>query len=383
MSKEQRTLSRREFLIGMLGGSAGALALLYAPDGFAWLMGEPLQEPEQEIPYPYGGWLETMVSDRAAFIKIDGGHQDYLRDMSLKNPVLRSALKPLYDDLLYSPRSSPPLLGDVFRQHITNAETTLVAHANTLLAGVEVQNAPSLENIVHVALFTMAAIYSPYLERSDVQKILGNNDLKVPDEAKGSLWIDYDGNRVPRVFSVDKIECGSAADQILRCDGMDKTVHLIQHLFLKYQYLYALRYGLQEKDHVTRLARFISEAGWNDEAKATILDTLGQIAWEFLESVDQLKKSATTDENGDVIDTGFFDPLVWLDFRANMVGAHYAGELTRGILTWDTLDRIVDEMNALTSKSDVPRDADDEESPVRIEEVPLFSGIVTKQNAYV
>ncbi|MBI4065211.1 hypothetical protein HY409_02490 [Candidatus Gottesmanbacteria bacterium] len=382
MSKEITTLSRREFLKGMLGGSAGALALLYTPDGLAWLMGEPLQEEEQEVPYPDGGWLETMVPDRAAFIKIDGGHQDYLRDMCLKNSVLRSALKPLYDDLLYLPRSSPPLLGDVFRQHLMNAETTLIAHANTLLAGVEVQHAPSLENIVHVALFTMAAIYSPYLTRSDVQEILEKSDLQIPEAQKGSLWIDYDGYRVPRIFPVDIKECGSAADQILRCGGMDKTVHLIQHLFLKYQYFYALRYGLQEKDRVTRLARFISKIGWSNEAKATILDTLGQFAWEFLESIDQIRSDATTDENGDLIDTGFFDPFVWQDFRANMVGAHYADELTRHTLAWDTIDKIVNEMNALTNASDVPHAGDDDTSIISIDEIPLFSAVYAGQNAY-
>ncbi len=152
------------------------------------------------IPIP--GWLETMIPafDRPPFIQLDNGHEQYLHKSSMRNPILKDILKQAYTDIFAENRTEPPLLGDIFQKHIDYAHHTLEGFARTITDRKvrDYEKKHRLENSVHIAMFTIAAVYSPYFRRNEIEKLLGE-PLSLPEAPSGSyLWFDFDANSIGR-----------------------------------------------------------------------------------------------------------------------------------------------------------------------------------------
>ena len=341
---EQRRFSRRNFLKLMVGTGLG----LAFGGNFA------LSTPDPEIPipvqYPGPGWLEARNS-RIPLVDIDQGHKEYLRNVCLNDPVFNDRtnntgiLRHAFTDLFLSATPlEPPRLGDVFRKHLRYAQERLEEVFPPTQYGE-----PTLENILHVAFFSFAAVHSPYFSRDEIQTEFGT-PLVVDGNDTSIWWFSYAYQNVPTVFPAPPSLCnGSIADQVYRCEGVDRTVHFAQHAVLAHIFSYALKHDLQEV--YTSMPRGVwayVSLGKDIGEKTRRLVSLAGTMWEVKETVDGVKGYTIIDEHGQLVVTGFFDPLVPYDFTANTLGLEIALALTddtRTVITGELIENAIDYLN--------------------------------------
>ncbi|MBI2617797.1 hypothetical protein HYW55_06700 [Candidatus Gottesmanbacteria bacterium] len=320
-------ITRRDFF--KLGGVAALTMLLGLKDS-----GEPI--PEQVRPYPQPGWLETAHPGRPDFINFSDGHANYLRHLSLNSPVLRHSLKAAYTDLFHDSFPNSPRLGNVFRQHLGYARGTL----SEIYPGFE----PSVENQVHVALFSMAAMLSPYFTFREIRDF--GVELNVPDGELDRFLrpLRSINGQLPHVYPVDVARCQSQLDAVARCIGGDRAIHFVQHLFLTSQYLYILRHGLREVQTLPGqpILQILYPSPF---MQAGITDVGAQVYWEAKETIDQLSGRINADVEAQDIATGFLDSHVREDFRANTAGLYAGILLSRQSLTENDVDWFCNYLN--------------------------------------
>lgn len=316
-------LSRRDFL------EVSALTLISLMGGWGswWAFQVPGREFETKIPYPNPGWLETRNPQRPQFVESNEGHKEYLKYMGKNDPLLNKILRTAFKDFFTSEKTENPhpLLGDAFTKHLEYARNGLKSDSTHLLT-----NEPSLENILHVAIFTFAAVYSPYFSKRELNEDFGV-DVKVEEDNDQIWWLSGAADKVPTVFPADPKFCDRGGKDVLfRCLGVDRAVHFAEHLFLAHQYFYSLNNQLQEARRIPNGARKIADLGRSREQQVRLLSFLGGNMWELKET---LGYDGTYDDQGNLIPTGYWDNLVQLDLRANALGANFAILLTKPGLT--------------------------------------------------
>lgn len=324
--------SRRDFL------KVSTLTLISLMGGWGswWAFQVPGREFEGKIPYPNPGWLETRNPHRPQFVESNEGHKEYLKFMGKNDPLLNGILKTAFQDFFSSAKedNTHPLLGDAFTKHVEYARNGLIRHFSHLKT-----EEPSLENILHVASFTFAAVYSPYFSKRELKDDFGV-EVKVEEEDDQIWWLVAAADKVPTVFPVDQKSCDrDGKDVLFRCSGVDRAVHFAEHLFLAHQYYYSLNNQLQEARRIPNAARIFAGLSRNPEEQARLLSFLGGNMWEFKETIGQDK---TFDNSGRIIPTGYWDSLVTMDLRANALGANFAIFLSQPGLTYIDLHKRLD-----------------------------------------
>lgn len=331
---ERFRLSRRRFL-NRLAGFCG-LAIT-AGLGASWSAEVgPVKMEAQPVDYPKPGWLETSLPDRPPFIVVDNGHKEYLRALCLGSPVLRDSLRRTYDRIFSGEYAVRPKVGDCLEDQMEDARLAI-----TRVFG---DSEPTTANIVHVAIATMAARFSPYITCQEA-KDLG---VAIPVSKSGGkcsilLHPVYE-SVLPYLFPVDPSTCHSAVDKRARCDGGDRTVHLSQHLFLSHQALYALCHNLPDIWRVPNGARLMVGLIRRDERKVKALDVLAQYVWEAEETRLFLTSGQSDygrDEFGKKVPSGFADTNVDKDFRANNLGLSVGLALSNDKITNDDLGNAI------------------------------------------
>lgn len=306
--QEQVHVSRRGFL--KLTLAIGGLA---AADWMRrWGISVPGSVDEEQRPFATPGWLETRNPNRPAFISANsGGHRDYVYYMTTQDPLLRDVCSRAFYDLEFR-ANGRPTVAESFTQHISYAMDEMK------------DKDPSINDIVHVAFFSFAALYSNFYTYGDVRHIFNVRDVHPEyDDRRDFSIYDYE-EHVPLVFK------DSAPRDI------DKVMHLANFGFLAHQFEYARLYGLQEAERIPRLAHAIASAGYSPEEEAEIIVFLGGVAWELYEmSVwvnDMVKHQKIV-----VADGGYFDPGIGTDLQANIIGLNLAKELTGERLTPESI----------------------------------------------
>lgn len=304
---EASRISRREFL--NLSFASGGLVLA---DWFGqWAFSVPGPIDEERRPFASPGWLETRNPDRPAFISADsGGHREYVHYMTTHDPLLRKVCSRVFHDLEYE--TYRPTLKESFTRHV-------------LYAADEMKDKdPSISDIVHVAFFTFAAVYSNFYTYGDVRHDFNvRDDHSDYDDRRDFSIYDYKNN-VPLVFKNSQPI------------DIDKVMHFANFAFVAHQFEYATLYGLQESSRVPRLAHTLASVGYSPEKQAEIMVFLGGLAWESYETgvwVNNMIKN-----NKFLVPVGgYFDSGFWTDFQANIIGFRFAAELTGKRLTPQSL----------------------------------------------
>jgi hypothetical protein len=302
--KEQAHFSRRDFLKVSLaiGGLTGADWLRH------WGISIPAAVDEEQRPFATPGWLETRNPDRPAFISADsGGHRNYVYYMTTHDSLLSGVCSRAFYDLEYR-TNGRPTVEESFAQHIVYATD-------------EMQDKdPSINDIVHVAFFSFAAVYSNFYTYGDVRHIFNVHDVHPEyDDGRDFSVYDYE-QHVPLVFK----------DSPPR--DIDKVMHVANFGFLAHQFEYARLYGLQEAERIPRLAHAIASVGYSPEKEAEIIVFLGGIAWELYEMSVWINHMVKY-QKFTVAGGGYFDPGVGTDLQANIIGLNLAKELTGERLT--------------------------------------------------
>lgn len=340
----ERDITRRQFLQLMLtaGIGVGAVGLAMPEIG-------DIGKVETIRAYPEGGWLETSLPNRPDFIDMTDGHKNYLRAICLKSPVVRSALKSAYNDLFYN-RNVNPKLGDLFQKHITFAKKSLKEIQN--------DNNPSLENCVHIATSTLAAVLSPYFTFGEINDLGAplniplekRNTVLKPLKLESSLRPDFMPQVfLPRVYSAKMEQCKSYIDSIARCLGGDRSIHFAQHMFLTHQYLYAQKYRLKDHTNIPFFVKPFISLGISNIGKAGVLDFLAGMFWEVKETYDQVTGHENKDVEAKGISQGYLDSAVDHDIMANGLGFRTAVDLFRDEFTDLTLEDVqivIDKLNS-------------------------------------
>jgi hypothetical protein len=332
MLPEQNGMDRRQFLKAAAAGiAAGVMAYSKGPElittgletannVFQWLSEVRERGMEKRIGYPEAGWLETSLADRPPLINAKKGCADYIRHASLNQPVLRVALKEAYTDFFGKKDEKAVKLGDMFLKHIGYAKNALI---DVMHKGDErlKDTPPTMENIVHVAVFTLAAVLSPYLTAADIESLgvdlmdsrgADNNDIR---------WLRFVGKNLPHLLPAYKFFCRPGLDMIARCEGGDRTFHLAQHLFLTHELQYTKDKKLQDADRIPRGARLAQMITPIPELKTLVVGQSGGLFWEIHETKEAYDGRVTLDEKGIPIASGFYDLQVGKDFQANLAGA--------------------------------------------------------------
>ncbi len=310
--KEQAHLSTREFLKLTLafGGLAAADWIRH------WGISIPASVDEEQRPFATPGWLEARHPDRPAFISGNsGGHRDYVYYMTTHDPLLRGVCSRAFYDLEFR-ANGRPTVGESFAQHISYAMDEMK------------DKDPSISDIVHVAFFSFAAVYSNFYTYGDMRHTFNVHDVHPEYDDKRDFSVyDYEEN-VPLVFK------NSLPHEI------DKVMHVANFGFLAHQFEYARLYGLQEAVRIPRLAHAIASVGYTPEKEAEIIVLLGGIAWESYEMGvwinEMVKYKRFTVAKG-----GYFDPGVGTDFQANIIGLNLAKELTGKRLTAESVRQAI------------------------------------------
>lgn len=195
-----RQYSRRWFLRAVLATAAGLTAERTAEAMAYWAADVPLARPEGWARYPDSGWLEKSHPDRPALLDTDTGHQKYLEYYFLHEETVRNVLRKAYKDLLYPPVPKRRLtLGDELKKHIGYAQAVLSERYP-----VPFYYSPSLANAIHLAVATMAMVYSPYISIKNVKDLLQKDNIVVNHhgipEDESFFWLTDIHEQVPHVF---------------------------------------------------------------------------------------------------------------------------------------------------------------------------------------
>lgn len=333
MSKELRIIPRREFLEYLITGTAGLVATV-ALDGPAVFRLTPTQEIPYFSNYPHPGWLETRTQRTSpSFIDTKEGHKEYLRNIVLNDPLFNDPdhksgiMQKAYTDLFFSnPPRKHPLLGTMFLKHIYYAADRLKE-----LFPVKDFAEPTVENVVHTAITSFAALYSPYFSQNEIRDRIGIS-LDDPGDDTSIWWLTHAYQNIPSVYPEDSANCGSKVDAIYRCEGVDRAVHFAQHLFIAHNYIYGSYHSLPFINRIPLGVFFALLLGNNLEEKAKILSHRAGEVWEAMETRDSLRGYNIIDDNGKPISTGFLDPLVVNDLKANSLGTRIALDLSDGLI---------------------------------------------------
>lgn len=311
-----------------------------------WAKGTDWAIPELQRSYPSPGWLETSRPKRKEILNTDDGARAYLLDM-FEHPVIHEAVKLAYTDLFDPNKPKPKRMGDAMSQHLDYARNSL--RKNEKLLGPNLSNhEPSLSDRMHIAFFTMALVYSPYLSPQQISELVGKNLNINADWSKDGLeWQKAFEDIVPHVLPVNKTKCTTFRDIIARCLGADRTIHFAQHLFLAHQYLYGKRWKLQDAERIPRGLRLIDEWVGRDWAslKAAINTFAVGLGWESIESINYINGDVIRDDDGQMFLTGFFDPQWKRDMAANLVGFLAADIVDKDDITPGDVETLINFMN--------------------------------------
>lgn len=333
--------TRRQFLglAAAVGATGLGLAALGGNDVLAQI------SPDVVRAYPSGGWLETVLPKRPDFINMDTGHMEYLRYICLHSPILKHTLRNSWNDI-FSGREENPRLSNVFLKNI--------GFARQALQETMPKDNPSLENCVHIAVITMAAVISPYFTFGEIQDFGVN--IQVPSDKKNKilkpLEIETEGPpdfipsmKLPHVYPAELDQCSSHIDTVARCLGGDRAIHFTQHLFLTHQYLYALKYQLRDRVRIPFIVKpFLVLGSSNNRMKAIILDFLAGYFWEVKETYNDIREEDNPDVQVRGVPSGFRDSAINNDFAADGLGNWAAVNLYKEDntdLTWEDIRRVL------------------------------------------
>ncbi len=330
-------ISRRQFIASTLAFSlplAFELDLvglnMLAKDAKAlgsWISEIPPAKKEDVRPRPFPGWLETQKihQNRPAFLNTTTGHEEWLRHFFNTDPLIRAVTKKAFEEL-FSPKNNVQneKMGDVLKRYIGYAQEQATG-----------------QDSVHLAIIALAIVHSPYFSIKDIRNLgIEVDHGDIPDYTS-IFWVTKTQNKLPHMFPAPLSDCRSPRDVLARCLGLDRAVHTAQHLFVTYEYLYALAHNLQEKDRIPRGIKLVLRAGRTNEEKAEALSFWAGRFWELKESrqeifgnsplpTDPKEFASGVDEYG-IIPTGFFDKMVVNDLRANELGSRAGILLAKNI----------------------------------------------------
>lgn len=355
----ERIISRRQFLASFGAFSlplvleldlVGLNMLAKGARGFkSWISEIPPAEAETPRPRPIPGWLETQEihQNRPAFLNTTTGHQEWLRHFFNTDPLIRAVTKKAFEEL-FSPENKVrnEKMGDVLKRHIGYAQEQTTG-----------------QDAAHLAVITLAIVHSPYFSIKDIRNLGIEVDHGDIPENTSIFWVTKAQNKLPHMFPAPLSDCRSPRDALARCLGLDRAVHTAQHLFLTYEYLYALNNNLSEKDRIPRGIKLALEAGQTNEEKAKALSYWAGRFWEFKESgqeiswwlnkflkgnpplpTDPKEFASGVDEYG-IIPTGFFDKMVVNDLLANKFGSQVGVLLAKKNPTINDINQTVNVLN--------------------------------------
>ncbi len=316
------------------------------------------ENSKRGIDFPSPGWLEYRNRQGLPPL-VDGrdkdGHKNFLmhvalHDKLLNNPdwrnpgILQVALKGYFAATPVF--GHPPLLGDEFNKHLGYARAALQKE----FPGRNVSD----ENALHLALYSFAVVFSPYLIRDD---ITSPQKLNVP--ISHAYWMEHDDQipwwikvygKHPRVYPLDITQCtDSAVDVYNRCLGADRVVHFAQFAWLAHMYFLALRDKIPEVEKVPRAAKIISDfLGRDIYDRVQWFMRLSGVALEISESAKWMRERAgiagpgemDLDEYNRILATGFFDSTVAQDLWADELGTDFVLDYQKGKKLQELAERL-------------------------------------------
>ncbi|MCL4338249.1 hypothetical protein M1271_01010 [Patescibacteria group bacterium] len=316
------------------------------------------ENSKRGINFPSPGWLEYHNRQGLPPL-VDGrdkdGHKNFLmhvalHDKLLNNPdwnnpgILQIALR----EYFATPPifGHPPLLGNEFNKHLGYARAALQKE----FPGRNVSD----ENALHLALYSFAVIFSPYLTRDD---ITSPQKLNVP--ISNAYWMEHDKEipwwmkvygKHPRVYPLSITQCtDSAMDIYNRCLGADRVVHFAQFAWLAHMYFLAQKDKIPEIGRVPRAAKIMSDfLGRDIYDKVQWFMRLSGIALEISESVKWMREKAgiaspgemDLDEYNRILATGFFDSTVAQDLWADELGTDFVLDYHKGLRLQELVERL-------------------------------------------
>lgn len=261
------------------------------------------------------GWLETRNPDRPSFIGSDGmGEKAWLRYMSTHDPLLKKLHTAAFTDLIDLSRKKLTLKDNFIRFIYASYEelkhTTAYVH-----------------DIAHTALFSFASVNSNFYtvgEVSDSFSVYDTN-LNLPGDAYFDAGV-YEKN-IPYVFQHSQL------------NDISTMQHFAGFALLSYEFAYAKEHDLPEAKNIPNLAKLVSKLGTSPADNAYAFAVSGEMAWEFLESVNALKHSLKEKDITKLTAHGYLSSDLPLDWKASIAGASFGLELYGEITSGDELIR--------------------------------------------
>lgn len=381
-------LSRRQFCIDAGISAAGTVAAgLIPPLGIYntlntvgavinsvrtardWWIAVPAESRLNRIPvdFPNPGWVESrarqMTSEEQPDliqIKLSNsintdGHSDFLRFVVLNNDIFNNPdlgnpgilQRALTEFFSTPPSGNVPLMGDAYIQHVRFAAEALVKKFPENYKGLANKNNHSRDeksiiedlvsgklsdpNISRVALYSLTAVYGPYLTPDIITK---NLNIKIHPgwfkDEKTPWWVKV-YRKFPKGFPVDESESnGTPTDKALRTHGSDRTVHLWACALTA-----SKLYDPTLRDNIPRLIKAAAKGRTLDEQVENQLREIGfgievSETGNFIDENIFKKEPVIRDEDGNPPYQGFADTVVWQDLGADQEGYEVAKMIEYG-----------------------------------------------------
>ena len=316
---------RRAYLaVGIVGTglAVGGSAALHSPD-------KPLSSDQEPEFFIEPGWIERNI--RSKFVQFEKGHFYWLREGVLNNPIVREATADLFQHLIRHKEQEKRLsLGEILEYAITHAHERL-RHENQKSTSPVVRDNLILE-ATHVAMFAVAGVFATsWWSQQDLEKLGVSIDGYI--DVNSFFWHTSGLGTIvyPRFFGVEN----EAADKHLtdynrspKYGGADRAVHVAQHMFLTFSYLYARHFRLPDHETIPNIMKlWVMLAGrMQAEKEAQALSDMIGWTYETVSTVDGIKQWLR--DTSEPITEGRLDDMSPTDLQANAFGAHI------GIALW-------------------------------------------------
>jgi hypothetical protein len=284
---------------------------------------------EQDCLEYYPGWIEDSVE--AKFFS-NQGHIPFLHEQASHKDVL-GHVRDLYASTLYE---EPRELGDLVAGTFSSVREGLQKGGSIPGDNLDFES-------VHIGSIALAAVFSDRLSLPETEALSGLPLSDAYASKQDFMWGEAGiaANKFPQLFAFEN----DSGKQGFEADGRDRPMHMLNHFYLVFEYLYGKYFGLEFANSVPNGLRTIMQGDMFSRAQR--LSHAAGLGYELLSTFSDEKSLRFWDQSD--IREGVFDPEVLMDIKANILGMNVGIWVFENLVSGKSLEQINTELHGLNS----------------------------------
>ena len=292
------------------------------------------------------GWLERNI--REPFIQSDRGHFRFLREGILNNAIVASTTSDFFQYLLENKeRGNRLTLGEML-------ESAFSISTEKLRSIDKKDISPSLRDnlpieAAHIAMYALAGgLGTSWWSERDLNKL--GVSIKGYEDVNSFYWHTTGLGTIvfPEIYGVDNFKVDRHLTDHNRSPiygGADRAVHVGQHMFIVFSYLYAKHFNLPDQETMPAALKLWMKKHGNGKGVDEVRSLPRIIGRAYEASTTRKGITKWFEDRNERITEGFLDEMVHLDLEANELGAKIGIDIWERVINEMTIKDLITELS--------------------------------------